>query len=101
MSGPNQAQGAEQRGEIEGLRVEGCTPRGRACTLVDRTGDALPRTELERLLAELIASDAFGFRAMGDAAGIPLSQARFAHIQIGSRLYRLIVEQASARIEAF
>ena len=101
VSGSHRPRDAEEQGEIEGLRVEGRTQRGRSCVLIDRTGDALPRIELERLLGELIATDAFGFRAIGDAGGVPLGQARFAHVQIGTRLYRLIVEQANARLEPF
>jgi len=101
VNGSTRPQGAEGRAEIPGLRVESRTRRGRPCALVDRTGDDLARTELERLLAELIATDAFGFQATGDAGGIPLGQARFAHVQIGDRLYRLIVEQANARLERF
>jgi hypothetical protein len=101
MNGPRRPQAAEGTGEISGARVEGRTRNGRACALVDRTGDALPRAELERLLVELVASDAFGFQAVGDATGIPLGQARFAHVQIGGRLYRLIVEQAGACLEPF
>lgn len=91
----------ENGAETEGLRVEGCSDRGRTCTLIDRTGDAVSRAELERLLEELIAADAFGFQLTGDAAGISLAQARFAHVQVGDRLYRLIVERDSARLEPF
>ena len=101
MNGSTRPQGAEGWPEIPGLRVEGRTRRGRPCALVDRTGDDLAGPELERLLAELVASDAFGFQATGNAGGIPLDQARFAHVQIGERLYRLIVEQANARLEPF
>lgn len=101
MNEPGRPQAAEGAAEIPGSRVEGRTQRGRICELVDRTGDALPQAELERLLAELIASDAFGFQATGDAGGIPLGQGRFAHVQIGERLYRLIVEQTRARLEPF
>jgi len=87
--------------EIEGLRVEGRSARGRPCALHDRTGDAISQLELERLLAQLIEADVFGFQATGDAAGIPLAQARYAHVQIGERLYRLIVGRDSARLERF
>jgi hypothetical protein len=87
--------------EIEGLRVEGRSARGRLCALVDGTGDAIPRAELERLFADLIEADAFAFRLTGDAGGIALEQARFAHVQVGERLYRLIVERDSARLESF
>jgi len=87
--------------EIVGSRVERRSARGRTCALVDGTGDAIPRAELERLLAELIEADAFAFRLSGDAGGIALGQARFAHVQLGERLYRLIVERDSARLERF
>jgi len=87
--------------EIGGLRVEGRSGSGRICALVDRTGDAILRAELERLLADLIEADAFGFRLTGDARGIALGRARFAHVQLGERLYRLIVERDSARLECF
>lgn len=87
--------------KAEGLRVEARSDRGRICALIDYTGDAIPRGELERLLKELIAADAFGFQLTGDAAGIPLAQARFAHVQVGERLYRLIVERDRARLEPF
>ena len=84
-----------------GLRVAGRTARGRACELLDCSGDALPRAELERLLAELIAANAFGFRARGAADAVPIGQPEYAHVQIGERLYRLIVERHSARLERF
>lgn len=94
-------QPAREDGQIEGFRVEGRSKRGRKCTLVDRTGDAIARAELERLLEELIGADAFGFRVTGDAARIALDQPRFAHVQVGESLYRLIVERSSARLERF
>jgi hypothetical protein len=84
-----------------GARVEGRTARGRTCELVDNSGDAIPALELERLLAELIARGAFGFRAGGAADAIALGRPEFAHVQIGGRLYRLIVERYSARLERF
>ena len=87
--------------ETEGSGVEARAGRGRNCALIDCTGDAIPRAELERLLGELIAADAFGFRLTGDAVGISLAQARFAHVQLGERLYRLIVERDRARLEPF
>ena len=40
-----------------GLRVEGRTARGRICELVDKSGDAIPAPELERLLAERFDMD--------------------------------------------
>ena len=93
--------------DLEGLQalsqVLGRTRRGQPCALLDNTGDALPRAELERLLAELIAAEAFGFRAKGDAGGttIPLNRPSFGHVQVGERLYRLIVERTRARLEKF
>ena len=85
-----------------GLTVEGRTARGRQCRLVDISGDGLPRAELDRLLADLIASDAFGFRATSaDGRAVRLDRPEFAHVQIAGRLYRLIVERYSARIERF
>jgi len=83
------------------LRVEGRTARGRICELVDKSGDAIPASELERLLADLIAKGAFGFRAKGTADAVTLGEPEFAHVQIGERLYRLIVERYSARLERF
>jgi hypothetical protein len=84
-----------------GLRVAGRTRRGRACELADDSGDGLPRPELERLLGELIAADAFEFRASGAADGVTIGAPQFAHVQIGGRLYRLIVERNVARLERF
>jgi hypothetical protein len=84
-----------------GLRVEGRTARGRVCELIDNSGDAIPAPELERLLGELIAGGAFGFRARGTADAVALGGPEFAHVQIGGRLYRLIVERYTGRLEAF
>jgi len=84
-----------------GSRVAGRTTRGRECELLDCSGDGLPRPELERLLAQLIAADAFGFRARGGAHAVPIGQPELAHVQIGERLYRLIVERHTARLERF
>ncbi|HXZ93634.1 MAG TPA: hypothetical protein VEG36_12220 [Burkholderiales bacterium] len=86
---------------LPGLRVAGRTQRGRACELADNSGDALPRGELERLLSELIAADAFEFRASGAADGVAIGAPQFAHVQIGERLYRLVVERNVARLERF
>lgn len=85
-----------------GLTVEGRTTRGRPCRLVDASGDALPQGELQRLLDDLIAHDAFGFRAVSaDGTALRLDRPEFAHVQIAGRLYRVIVERYSARIERF
>jgi hypothetical protein len=82
-------------------RVRGRTARGRPCELVNRTGDALPRPELERLLAELVAARAFEFQARGGGEGVALGRPQFAHVQVAGRLYRLIVERRAARLEPF
>ena len=84
-----------------GSRVAGRTARGRECELLDCSGDGLPQPELERLLAQLIAADAFGFRAHGGADAVPIGQPEYAHVQIGERLYRLIVDRHTARLERF
>lgn len=87
---------------VAGHVVEGRTPRGRPCRLADCSGDGLPREELEGLLADLIATDAFGFRAVSkDGVSVRLDRRDFAHVQIAGRLYRLIVERDLARIERF
>ena len=85
-----------------GIAVEGRTARGKVCRLIDGSGDGLAREELERLLAELVANDAFGFKAMSaDGAAARLDRPEFAHVQIAGRLYRLIVERYVARIDRF
>ncbi len=87
----------------DAVRVEGATRRGRPCALVDNTGDALPRAELESLLADLVAADAFGFRAASAAGGdtLDLDAPQAAHVQIAGRLYRLLVHRFEARLEPF
>lgn len=85
-----------------GDRVQGRTRRGRACELVDCTGESIPRDALEGLLADLVAADAFEFRALSkDSATLRLDRPGFGHVQIGERLYRLIVERSCARLEPF
>jgi hypothetical protein len=86
----------------DGLEVRGRTRRGRDCALVNASGDALPREELERLLADLIAADAFGFHATGDSGGaIRIDRPAFGHVQVGEHLYRLIVDRHRATLEKF
>jgi hypothetical protein len=98
MSTPeNRTPRSEQSAEVRGR-----THRGQECALVNASGDALPREELERLLADLIAADAFGFRATGEPGGaIRIDRPAFGHVQVGERLYRLIVERYRARLEKF
>lgn len=85
-----------------GLEVYGRTRRGKDCALADHSGEALSREALEQLLADLIAADAFGFRALGDAGSpIRLDRPGFGHVQIGERLYRLTIDRYRARLEKF
>ncbi|HSD54684.1 MAG TPA: hypothetical protein VLC47_10990 [Burkholderiales bacterium] len=84
-------------------RFGGTTRRGKACELVDNSGDRLPATELQGILDALIREDRFGFATATAAGGTTLDLARreSAHIQVGGRLYRLIVYRYQARIEPF
>jgi hypothetical protein len=87
----------------EAARVAGTTRRGRECELIDNSGDRLPRSELEAILDALVREDRFGFAAASSPGGTTLDPARVqaAHIQIGDRLYRLLVHRYQARIEPF
>jgi hypothetical protein len=84
-------------------RIAGTTRRGKPCELLDNSGDALPRPELEAILQALIREDRFGFGTASAAGGTTLDPARreAAHIQVGGKLYRLIVYRYQARIEPF
>ena len=84
-------------------RLRGTTHRGKACELVDNSGDRLPRPELQGILDALVRAQRFGFAAASEAGGATLDLARreVAHIQVGGRLYRLIVYRFQARIEPF
>ena len=84
-------------------RLEGTTRRGKACELVDKSGERLPATELQGILDALIREDRFGFATASAAGGTTLDLARRegAHIQVDGRLYRLIVYRYQARIEPF
>ncbi len=85
------------------VRIAGTTRRGRPCELIDNSGDALPRPELEAILRALIREDRFGFRTATAAGGTTLDPARreAAHIQVAGKLYRLILYRYQARIEPF
>ena len=87
----------------DSVRVQGATRRGKPCELVDNTGESLPRAELEAILAALIAEDAFGFRVASAKGGhtLDLERRESAHVQIGEKLYRLLVYRYQARIEPF
>ena len=83
------------------LRAE--TRRGKPCYLIDNTGDGLPQAELREVLQGLIEAEMFGFRTLSAGGGdtIPLDRRESAHVQIGGKLYRLIVYRYEARIEPF
>jgi hypothetical protein len=84
-------------------RRGGTTRRGKACELIDNTGDRLPASALQDILDALIREDRFGFATATAAGGTTLDLARRegAHIQVDGRLYRLIVYRYQARIEQF
>jgi hypothetical protein len=81
--------------------LEGRTLRGRPCRIVDNTA-TVDRSELHELLQSLIAQDRFrmGGRSSGDNT-IAIGAPEFGHIQLGGRLYRLILFPYEARIERF
>jgi hypothetical protein len=87
----------------DSVRIRGTTRRGKVCELVDNTGDALPRAELESILAALVEEDAFGFNTASAKGGhtLDLERRESAHIQVGEKLYRLLVYRYEARIEPF
>jgi hypothetical protein len=84
-------------------RLRGTTRRGKACELIDNSGDRLPLPELQAILDALVREARFGFAAASAAGGATLDLARRegAHIQVGGQLYRLIVYRYQARIEPF
>lgn len=84
-------------------RLSGLTLRGKVCSLLDNTGDALPESELAPILDSLIQQDQFGFKPRSSlgASTINLERREASHIQIGEKLYRLIVFRFEARIEPF
>lgn len=79
------------------------TQAGKVCRLIDNSGHALPEGELREILQRLIAAKLFGFRSLSASGGdaISLEHAECAHVQIGDRLYRLILHRYEARIEPF
>jgi hypothetical protein len=85
------------------VRLAGTTRRGKPCELVDNSGDALPRAELETILDALIRENRFGFGIASAAGGTTLDPARRegAHVQVAGKLYRLILYRYQARIEPF
>ncbi|MCU0805704.1 MAG: hypothetical protein MUF79_11550 [Burkholderiales bacterium] len=87
----------------DAVRVRGATRRGKPCELVDNTGERLPRAELESILAALVEQDAFGFNIASAKGGhtLDLERRESAHVQVGEKLYRLLVYRYEARIEPF
>lgn len=87
----------------DATRVTGVTRRGRTCELLDNSGAGLSPAELREVLDALIAQDRFGM-AMTSAAGgstLDLERREVGHIQIGERLFRLLLRRYTARIEPF
>jgi hypothetical protein len=84
-------------------RLGGATRRGKACELIDNSGDRLPAAELQAILDALVREGRFGFAAASAAGGTTIDPARRegAHIQVCGRLYRLVVFRYQARIEPF
>lgn len=71
--------------------------------LIDNTGDGLPHEELQQILTSLIESDSFGFKTLSATGGdaIRLERRESSHVQIGDKLYRLILYRFEARLEPF
>lgn len=84
-------------------RLAGVTRRGRACELIDNTDAGLAREDLREILDALIAQDRFGPTLSSASGGTTLDLERHesGHIQIGTRLFRLLVRRYTARIERF
>lgn len=84
------------------MTIEGIAHNGKSCRVVDNTGK-VPREELERLLAELIAQRRFGLsgRSLAGGDSIRIGEPEFTHIQLNGELYRLILLPYEARIEVF
>ncbi|MCG6875668.1 MAG: hypothetical protein LJE97_11320 [Betaproteobacteria bacterium] len=87
----------------DATRVAGVTRRGRACELLDNSGAGLSIAELQEVLDALIAQDRFGFAMASPAGGstLDLERREAGHIQIGDRLFRLLLRRYTARIEPF
>jgi len=84
------------------VSVTGLAHNGKPCRLTDHTG-TVTEAELAALLRDLIVGRHFGLRGMS-ARGehtIRLGEPEFSHIQLGDRLYRLLVFAYEARLEPF
>lgn len=82
--------------------VDGMTKSGKPCRVVDNTA-SVDRAELTGLLNDLIEQDCFGIRGMSVAGrnAITLGAPSFTHVQLGGRLYRLLLLPYEARLERF
>lgn len=82
--------------------LEGTTHTGKPCRIVDNTASVDP-DELAALLDDLIRERRFGLWGVstGAQATISLEGPVGTHVQLGGRLYRLVLFPYEARIEAF
>ena len=89
--------------KVDAQRLTGVTLRGKSCVLIDNTGGGLPEAELVLILKSLIEGDQFGFKPRSSVGGsaIDLDRRESTHIQVGDKLYRLVVFRFEARIENF
>jgi len=87
----------------DAVHYPGATKRGKACELVDNTGQQLDAAQCRDILNGLIEHDVFGFRTLSASGGetISLERRESTHVQVGDDLYRLIVFRYQARIENF
>jgi hypothetical protein len=87
----------------DATRLAGVTRRGRTCELIDNTGAGLAPEDLREVLDALIAQDRFGLSLASPKGGatLDLERREAGHIQVGARLFRLLVHRYTARIERF
>lgn len=92
----------ENGANSDAVVVDGMTKRGKRCRLVDIT-TSVDRAELVGLLNDLIEQDCFGIRGMSAAGdnAVTLGAPSFTHVQLGGRLYRLLLLPYEARLERF
>ena len=82
--------------------IDGKMDNGHVCRLIDNTGN-IDRGTLEELLHVLILESRFGGAGLSAAGGntVTIGAPQYGHIQIGERLYRLLIFPYEARIEQF
>jgi len=87
----------------DATRLTGVTRRGRPCELIDNTGTGLTEADLREILDALIEHDRFGLALRSASGGSTLDPERreAGHVQIGARLFRLLLSRHTARIEPF